>query len=374
MYNHNLIVHLTSVHSSFDIRIFHKECKTLARAGYEVVLVAQHEKDEEVDGIRIRALAKPDHRLDRMTCTAWQIFRSAIKENAKLYHIHDPELILIGILLKIRGKRVIYDVHEDYASSLLSRDWIHPRFRSCIVRGVTLAEWIGIHLFDGVVAATPTIAKRFPSSKTVSVQNFPIMNKLVLKATTTIYYPQKSPILVYIGVISEMRGIREMVQAMGHLPENLGVQLWLAGSFSPAHLEDEVKELPGWERVQFLGWQSHEGVPFILGQARLGLVLFHPAPNHVMAQPNKLFEYMSAGIPVVTSDFPLWREIVEGAGCGLLVNPLDPKAIAEAILWLLEHPEEAEKMGKRGQAAVRERYNWDYEANKLLAFYQKIIK
>lgn len=373
MYNHNLIVHLTSVHPSFDIRIFHKECKTLARAGYEVVLVVQHEKDEEVGGIRIRALVTPKNRFERMTRTLWEVYQTAIKENARLYHIHDPELILIGILLKIHGKRVIYDVHEDYPSSVLSRDWIHHRFRSYIVKGVTFAEWIGIHLFDGVVAATPTIAKRFPSSKTLIVQNFPILNKLVLKATTTIYYPQRSPILVYIGVISEMRGIRGMVQAVGHLPENLGVKLWLAGSFSPVHLEDEVKEFPGWERVQFLGWQSHEGVAAMLGQARLGLVLFHPAPNHMMAQPNKLFEYMSAGIPVVASDFPLWCEIIEGAGCGLVVDPLDSKAITKAILWLLEHPVEAEAMGKRGQEAVRKRYNWDHEAEKLLVFYQKII-
>lgn len=80
---------------------------------------------------------------------------------------------------------------------------------------------------------------------------------------------------------------------------------------------------------------------------------------------------MSAGIPVIASDFPLWKEIVEGSGCGLLVNPLDPEAIAEAIKWLLENPEKAETMGKRGRKAIEECYNWDKESVKLISFYRK---
>jgi len=219
------------------------------------------------------------------------------------------------------------------------------------------------------VAATPKIAERFPASKTVVVQNFPLPNELYcVRAEPYINRPLS---VAYVGGISRMRGIKELVQAMGILSSKLSARLMLAGSFSPPWLEEVIRKEPGWRNVVFLGWQSRVNVAKILASSRIGVVLFHPAPNHVNAQPNKLFEYMSAGIPVIASDFPLWKEIVEGSGCGLLVNPLDPEAIAEAIKWLLENPEKAETMGKRGRKAIEECYNWDKESVKLISFYRK---
>ena len=164
-----------------------------------------------------------------------------------------------------------------------------------------------------------------------------------------------------------------MLQAMAMLPENLGARLILAGNFMPPELEKEVSQLAGWDRVEFVGWQSREGVARLLARARAGLTLFHPCPHHLISYPNKLFEYMSAGVPVIASDFPHFRAIVEGEGCGVLVDPLNPKAISRAIRWLLEYPE-AEDMGKRGRQAVHRKYNWALEAQKLRVFYQKLLE
>lgn len=365
------IVHLTTVHPSFDTRIFHKEAKTLVRAGHDVTLIAQHEKDEVVDGVKIIALPKPRNRVARMLCLTWRTFRLARKERAAIYHFHDPELIPVGFFLKLQGRRVIYDVHEDVSKQILSKEWILKSLRRLVAGAVRLAERLAAWAFDGIVAATPAIARCFPAGKTVIVQNFPLLNELVVP--DTIPYQNRPAKIIYVGGITAIRGIREMVQAMSLVPETLNARLILVGAFSPPSFEAEVRTLPGWERVEYVGWQDRASVARLLGEARVGLVLFHPEPNHVEAQPNKLFEYMSAGLPVIASDFPLWREIVEKEGCGLLVDPLNPAAIALAIGWIFEHAEEAEAMGRRGEKAIFDQYNWDTEAAKLISLYRRLI-
>jgi hypothetical protein len=124
--------------------------------------------------------------------------------------------------------------------------------------------------------------------------------------------------------------------------------------------------------VEYTGQLTRPQVARLLARAKIGIVTLRPTKNHVNAQPTKLYEYMSAGIPVVASDFPLWRQVVESAGCGLLVDPLDPLAIADALEWLLRHPVEAEEMGRAGQRAVIERYNWEREAECLMAVYSDL--
>lgn len=362
---------LTTVHPLFDTRIFHKQAKTLVQAGYDVTLIAQHEKDEVVDGVKIIALPKPRNRFARMFGLSWWAFRLARRERAAIYHFHDPELIPIGLLFKLRGKQVIYDVHEDVPKQILSKEWIPRPLRKMVAGAARVTEALASWVFDSIVAATPAIAKRFPAGKTIVVQNFPILKELVAPESTP--YQNRPAKIIYVGGITAIRGIREMVQAMSLLPESLNARLILVGEFSPQSLEAEVRGLPGWEHTEFVGWQDRASVARLLGEARVGLVILHPRPNYIEAWPVKLFEYMSAGLPVIASDFPLWREIVEGERCGLLVDPLDPAAIAKAIQWILERPEEAEAMGPRGQKAVFERYNWDTEAAKLIALYRRLI-
>jgi Glycosyltransferase len=342
-------------------------------AGYETVLIVQNHADDNRDGIRIKALSMADNRRHRITQLLWQGLKMVIEEKPALCHFHDPELIPAGILIKLMGIKVAYDVHEDYPRSLLSSDrtWLPAWCRSIASKGVSVFEWLGACFFDGIIAATPAIAKRFPSQKTITLQNYPILDEL--RSESSLPYRNRLPMLTYTGVISLLRGIRELIKALDFLPGNLESKLLLAGKFDSHEFEKEVKQLPGWKHVDFKGLLSRKEVADLFGQAKVGLVVFHPVPNHVEAQPNKLFEYMSAGIPVVASDFPLWREIIGGADCGLLVDPLDPVKIAEAIKWLLENPDDAEAMGKRGKQAVEEKYNWDIEKKKLLTFYEKVL-
>lgn len=366
------VVHLSSVHPPFDTRIFLKECRTLAANGYLVTFVVPHEKDELRDGVRIRAVPVPKKRRERMIATAWRVYRAALEEKADLYHFHDSELIPYGWLLKLSGKRVIYDVHEDTPKQILSKSWIHPFLRRSIALVTGLLECWSAHLFDKTVVVTPAVARRFPKHKTALVQNYPILGEL-LDASEEDASSTKN-LIAFVGGITEIYGVKEMVIATSLLPEEANATLVLAGTFAPPNLEDGVSQLPGWQHTEARGWQSRRDVAKLLAQSRVGLVLYHPEPNHIEAQPNKLFEYMSAGVPVVASDFPLWREIVDGAKCGLLVDPLNPQAIAEAIYWLLTHPDEAETMGQSGLHAVRTKYNWSTEGQKLLEVYEGLLR
>jgi len=373
MFKNNIrICHISTIHSASSNRILEKQCKSLSHAGYEVYYLVQGEKSIETDGVKIMALPRPKNRFERMTKTLIKAYETALVLDAEVYHIHDPELIILGILLKIRRKRVIYDVHEDYKVALIHKKWIPPYLRTIVVECVVLAEWLSGRLFDGIVAATPMIESYFSKNKTVLVQNFPIMDESV--QNSLIPYKDRFPIIIYLGGISELRGAKEMVLAVGMLPEHLGAQLYLAGKFSPTSMEYKIKELRGWEKVNFLGWLSQEKLAALLGKTRIGLVVLHPTHSYLDSYPMKLFEYMHAGIPVIASDFPLWRKIVEEVGCGLLVDPLNPEAIAEAIFWLLDHPDKAESMGKRGQDAIRYKFNWECEADKLLFMYHRILK
>lgn len=361
------IVHLTSNHIPTDVRIFLKEARTLTQAGHQVALVVPTDESGQIDGVEIIPVQKAKNRLDRFVLGFWRIYRAALTARGEAYHFHDPDLIPLGLLLRLQGKITVYDVHEDVPRDILSKHWILPILRGIIAKAMAGLEWLAGRFLNGIVAATPAIARRWPPEKTVVLQNFPFQEELAGEGGLP--YTQRPHQAVYLGGIEVIRGIREMVQAMEHLPSNGDAQLVLGGRFAPAELEQEVRQMLGWGKVEFVGWVSRERMAEILAKARLGLILFHPVPNHIEAQPNKLFEYMSAGIPVVASDFPLWREIVMGANCGLLVDPMDPKAIAQAIQHLLEHPAEAETMGQRGRQAVLEKYNWEAESKNLLEFY-----
>lgn len=365
------ICHLTSVHPSFDTRIFHKECRTLAEAGCQVTLVAPHSRNETIQQIQIVAVPNTARRLRRMTATTFQVYCHARKLNADLYHFHDPELIPVGLLLHAHGHKVIYDIHEDVPRDIMSKYWLPSVIRRPTAWIMSAVERIGAQVFDAIVPATPRIAERFPAHKTVVVQNFPILSELV--APAPLPYRQRAPAFAYVGSITETRGAQEMVQALDHLDKSTHARLELAGNYSPAKLETELQALPGWDRVNFHGFASRPQVAKLLGGVRAGLVVLHPTRCYPESYPVKMFEYMATGLPVIASDFPLWRQIIETAGCGLLVDPLAPEAIAAAMQWILDNPEEAEAMGRRGRKAVEETYNWEKESVKLLTLYERLL-
>ncbi len=338
-----------------------------------MVFVVPHAKDEVVDGVEIKAVSKTRGRLSRMTRTVWEVYREALRQRADVYHFHDPELIPVGLILKARGKSVVYDIHEDTPKVLLARYYLPSFLKRVLGWLVERAENTTARVFSGLAAATPSIAERFMARNrhTVVVHNFPDVQEIA--PTTDGEWNLRCRSIAYVGGIFPGRGIREVITALNLLPKELGVTLKLAGEFLPPSLKDELARLPGWSKVEVLGLIDRLGVAKALGNVQAGVVTLAPEPNHLRSMPIKLFEYMSAGIPVIASDFPLWRKIIEGAGCGLLVNPSSPRAIADAIQFVLTRPHEAEAMGRRGREAVEKYYNWESQEKKLLQLYAGLV-
>ena len=365
------IIHLTSVHSRYDVRIFNKLCTSLAKTtNYDVTLVVADGLGNETKNIVsiVDVGCAKAGRLSRIVKTTRKIFKMSTELNGDIYHLHDPELIPIGLKLKRMGKKVIFDSHEDVPLQMLSKPYLNPFLLRVIANVLSVYERYACSKLDGIITATPFIRDKFLkiNPNTIDVNNFPLIGEL----DSAVPWDNKQAEVCYVGGIAVIRGIKEVVRALGLLQST--VRLNLVGSFSEPATEAEVKAYPSWNKVNELGFLDRSGVRDALGRSAAGLVTFHPLPNHVDAQPNKMFEYMSTGIPVVASNFPLWREIIEGNDCGLCVDSLDPKTIAGAIDYLVRNPDVARRMGENGRKAVLKKYNWGVEETKLLKFYKDL--
>lgn len=364
------VVHLTSVHRRTDTRIFLRQCRSLVEAGYEVVLVvADGHGDTSVDGVRIQDVGRGQGFRGRLGA-ALRVFRAARQLRAAIFHIHDPELLPVGWLLRRSGRIVVFDAHEDAPAQLITKPYLSPQRRRLLAFVVRWVERFVCGRLDAVIAATPVIGRKFAAinPETVVVNNYPLVDELHLNTGSG----SERASICYVGGISAIRGVRELVQAMEHV--DAGVELSLIGSFESDELQEEIQAMPGWARVRAYGFQPRDAVSGLLAQSFAGLVTFHPAPNHLEAQPNKMFEYMSAGVAVIASDFPAWRQIVEGTGSGICVDPMDPVAIATAINALAADRGRAAAMGASGRHLVETAHNWQLERKVLLGLYRSLVE
>lgn len=368
------IVHATTVHPRGDTRIAVKETASLATLFGDVSLFVQDGLGEGTGPGGVPVIdtgLRPTSRLLRMSLGTWRMARAVARADPDIAHFHDPELIPAGLWWKLKGIRVIYDVHEDLPRQLMNKPWIPRPLRRPLAALVGLAEKIAGHAFDGIAAATPPIAARFPPDRTALVQNFPDLRELSFAESRP--HADRPPHVLYVGSVTAIRGIETMVRAMS-LVRTPNARLSLAGRFDPPDLEARVVSLPGWNQVDAFGWADRPTVHRQLSETRAGLVLLGATPSYVEAQPVKMFEYMAAGLPVVASDFPRWREMIEAADCAVFVDPEDPEAAAAAIDRLLADPVRAEAMGARGREAVRTRFNWAQEGEALAALYRRVAK
>ena len=353
------VCHMTSAHSQEDDRIFLKECLSLADAGYEVYEVAKGNSYDK-DGVHIIGVgAIPENRIKRMLQGAKSVYTKALELNCDIYHFHDPELLPYGLKLKKKGKKVIFDSHEDVPGQIMDKEWIPKPFRKIISGLYRSYETYAVSELDAVVAATPHIAEKFEgrAQKVVIINNYPKLDDIVYHTTP---FSKREPIVCYAGGINELRGEKIMIEAMRDVD---GV-LIIAG-------DHEKMELGG-GIVRYLGRLDRTAINALYRQSVLGLCILKPIENYYYSQPIKIYEYMAAGLPFICSDFPGWKQIVEESKAGICVNPNDTKLIREKIKELLLNRDRAQQMGRNGHDYVIAHCTWSVEENKLCLLYKDI--
>lgn len=363
---------VTSAHPRTDTRIVVKQARTLAEAGYRVeVVVADGLGNGQSADLTIHDVGAPRGRLHRALICGPQALLRAARLGAAAIHFHDPELLPFAAVLRAFTRaKLIYDVHEDLPRQVLNKAYL-PRWTRNVISWVAASvERVLGPAMQAIITVTPTIEDRFAKfhPRVVSVANYPLPEEFAQNPDQS---GPPSARACYVGVLGPARGIFEMVRAIGYSKTN--ARLALGGKFFEPGVREHLEREPGWARVDDLGYLARDQVAELMRTSAVGLVTLQPTPSYVDAYPVKLFEYMCAGLPVIASDFPLWRDIVEGADCGVCVDPTDPKAIADAIDFVITNPDRAREMGENGKAAIERQYSWPHEAKKLVKLYRELI-
>lgn len=368
------ITHLTSAHSRYDTRIFIKECMSLAKIeDYEVsLIVADGLGDEIKNGIHIFDVGKLDGRLNRIFRTSKNILAKAIEIDSDIYHFHDPELISVGLKLKKLGKKVIFDIHENIALQIKGKEYINYFLRNILSYVYSKYEKRALKKFDMLVLAEDSYMEYYSklSNNVIIILNMPDIEPLKKFQVDN----REKNGLFYIGGISNDRGLDVTIEAIKILKETISdIYMHYIGNTYDNILDSiDIESIQN--NIKFYGpMPLFDGLEFSK-EAKIGLSILKPIDNYTKSYSTKVFEYMALGLPVVTSNFKLYKNIVEKYHCGLCVNPLDPKEIAKAITYIVTNPNEAKQMGENGKRAVRERYNWEIEEKKLFKMYGEVLK
>lgn len=362
-----IVMMANSGHLAFDVRIFQKEARWLVRAGFEVTLVVPHHQDDQRDGVRILSVPRHPKGWRKLILSPWLLYRRALEcPREAIFHLHDSELLWIGILLKLGGRRLLYDAHEDTPRQISYQHWI-PRFlRKPYAWFYYLLEKLCGRWFDAIIVAEPVISGYFPESKTTLIRNFPVVSNF---PEPTRPYPLRSNNVVYAGLLTRARGVVQMAEAARIAKTGDNFKMIFAGNFSPASLQDDIL---GKYPVELVPWMDFSQVVNLMMDARAGMIVPNPIERYNTNYPVKLFEYMAAALPVIASKHGESAKFLQEAQGGILVDPLNAKEIADAILWMLDHPEEAAEMGKRGRKLILEKYNWEAESKRLIDLYLKL--
>ena len=371
------IVHITSVHPLFDRRIFYKQAVSLRKANHKVHMIVASNQHQSgvVDGVHIHVVRKTKNRITRVFINGFRVFAKALSINANVFHFHDPELILWFLILKVFGKKVVMDVHENYPAQFQGKKWILPPFRQILSYIILSLEKIAAKSFDGIIAVDAALAERFcnySSNPVITANNFPRINQAISSYNITLEKYKANRIL-FIGGLNNARCAKEFIMALENV-NNIEYEVLIGGNENNQDMLSLLSDRKGWKHAKFIGSVPIEEIDALMLSSSISINLYSNIPNHKGNRSNRLFEAMAAGLPVIVSNFGEVKDFVCELQCGFAVDPANPIEISKAITTLLLNPEYAMELGLNGRKAILKKYRWASEFNKIENLYKQIVE
>lgn len=363
------IIHITSVHKCLDSRIFHKEISVLRKAGFAITLICPncHNEDITEPDINIEHIPCFNNKIIRMFLSPVLILIRCISKPSAVFHFHDPEQMITGLILTLLGRKVIYDIHENVRGMIVSRKWLKTRLlKAFISQAVYMMDRIIVRAYSGIIVARPDIAEFYQNLNMIIFRNFPSV-KYMKKVNQ--YRENKKKVVIYAGGLTAIRGIKQLIMAFDNMGDK--AELWLMGPWLEKNLQKECEHLPGYQYVRYLGSKPYGEHFEYIRKADFGIIPFLPGPNHNTTLPNKPFEYALCDCVLLMSDFDYWKDIFDDMG--FFFNPLDPDSIALSINSAIDNPDLCEHYRTKAFRKIRDEYNLENEGHKLIEFYNDIL-
>jgi len=359
-----------------DVRLFHRECKSLVASGYDVHLVVPCERSEIKDGVQFHAIPRVRNRVVRITVMPWIVMRKALETNAAIYHFHDPELLFVGFVMRwVLARKVVFDMRESTARQIMSKEWLPKLSRKIISLCYRVIENVCLKGIVVIVANDKSVEENEPC---YLVRNFPAVDEELMAKAMEMDRRLEQPLLVYVGRVAKIRGALLYVELAGKLADRgYTFRMMIIGTYEEnfgQHLKAKVRELNLQDTVTVTGHMDYREAMKLVSRAVIGLSILEPVPNYTVCLAGKIVEYMMCGTPVLCSRFDHWRTYVEDERTGLMVEPDNIDEVVKACERMLSNPDELAAMGKRGMEVVRTKYNWDTEFRVLLECYDDLLK
>jgi len=361
------VCHVSSAHRWTDNRVHLREAATTATRHRTLLVAVDDPTTVPASGVDLVLLPRRP-RLPRMLWGSTSAVALAVRSGARVVHLHDHELAWSVPLLRALGRRVVFDAHEDLPEQVLSKTYLPVALR----RAVAAVSRVVVALAstsDHVVAATSVVARRFPAAKTSVVHNYP---RLRAEETAAVRVTARPLRAVYLGVVSEHRGSRVMAAAALHDDFPAGWRIDVVGNHRPEAERGVFADAERAGTVAVHGLVSPETARDMLLSARVGVVVLQATPAYRQALATKMFEYLAAGMPVVASDFPLWRELLAPHDCALFVDPERPEELARALRRYADDAELLERHARNARRAAVEVFDWAREEPVLLGVYERL--